>query len=55
MLINSPGRRRRVAQGAGRTEGEVQELMGAFAAMKVQATNMGRMMKMQQPGGWGDE
>lgn len=50
LLINSPSRRRRVAEGSGRTEQEVGELMSAFTQMKAQASNMSKLMKLGQGG-----
>lgn len=48
LLVKSASRRRRVAEGAGRTEEEVSDLLRAFAAMKAQAKNMSALMKLGQ-------
>jgi signal recognition particle GTPase len=50
LLISSPSRRRRVAEGSGRSEAEVAELMSAFTQMKAQASNMSKLMKLGQGG-----
>jgi signal recognition particle GTPase len=48
LLVSSPSRRRRIAEGCGRSEADVAELMAAFAQMKAQASNMGKLMKLSQ-------
>jgi signal recognition particle subunit SRP54 len=50
LLIKSPSRRRRVAEGSGRTEEEVSDMLSQFAAMRVQVQGMGRMMRMSGAG-----
>lgn len=50
LLLKSPSRRRRVAEGSGRTEEDVSDMLSQFAAMRVQVTNMGRMMKLSGGG-----
>ncbi|GBF95758.1 signal recognition particle [Raphidocelis subcapitata] len=50
LLIKSPSRRRRVAEGAGRKETDVSQLCTEFAAMRVQMQTMSKMMKMGVPG-----
>jgi signal recognition particle subunit SRP54 len=50
LLIRSPSRRRRVAEGSGRTEEDVSDMLSQFAAMRVQVQNMGRMMKLSGGG-----
>jgi signal recognition particle subunit SRP54 len=55
LLVSSPSRRRRVAQGSGRSEQEVTELMSAFTQMKSQASNMSKLMKLGQGGGDNDK
>lgn len=51
LLIKSPSRRRRVAEGASRQEADVSQLCTEFAAMRVQMQTMSKMMKMGVPGG----
>jgi signal recognition particle GTPase len=51
LLISSASRRRRIAEGSGRSEGEVSEMMTAFTQMKAQTSNMSKLMKLSQ-GGW---
>lgn len=48
LLINSPSRRRRVAEGSGRGEQDVAEMMSAFTQMKAQASNMSKLMRLGQ-------
>jgi hypothetical protein len=48
LLISSPSRRRRVAEGSGRSEQDVAELMGAFTQMKAQTSQMSKIMKLGQ-------
>uniref|UniRef100_A0A383VIM9 signal-recognition-particle GTPase n=2 Tax=Tetradesmus obliquus TaxID=3088 RepID=A0A383VIM9_TETOB len=50
LLISSPSRRRRVAEGSGRSEQDVAELMGAFTQMKAQTSQMSKIMKLGQGG-----
>lgn len=50
LLISSASRRRRIAEGSGRTEAEVSELMTAFTQMKAQTSNMSKLMKLSQGG-----
>lgn len=50
LLIKSPSRRRRVAEGAGGKEADVSQLCTEFAAMRVQMQTMSKMMKMGVPG-----
>jgi hypothetical protein len=50
LLIKSPSRRRRIAEGAGRKEADVSQLCTEFAAMRVQMQTMSKMMKMGVPG-----
>ncbi|KAI8463785.1 MAG: chloroplast SRP54 subunit of signal recognition particle [Monoraphidium minutum] len=50
LLIKSPSRRRRVAEGGGRQEADVSQLCTEFAAMRVQMQTMSKMMKMGVPG-----
>ena len=51
LLAKSASRRRRIAKGAGRKEGEVNELLATFAGMRVQMKTMSKMMA--QSGGVG--
>ena len=44
LLAKSASRRRRVARGCGRREGEVTELLATFAQMRVQMKSMSQMM-----------
>jgi signal recognition particle subunit SRP54 len=46
LLISSASRRRRIAEGSGRSEQEVSELMTAFTQMKAQTSNMSKLMKL---------
>jgi hypothetical protein len=50
LLMSSPSRRRRVAEGSGRSEQDVAELMAAFAQMKAQTSQMSKIMKLGQGG-----
>ena len=50
LLIKSPSRRRRVAEGAGRKEADVSQLCTEFAAMRVQMQTMSKMMKLGAEG-----
>jgi signal recognition particle subunit SRP54 len=45
LLIKSPSRRRRVAEGAGRKEEDVSQLCTEFAAMRAQMQTMSKMMR----------
>jgi signal recognition particle subunit SRP54 len=57
LLVKSASRRRRVAEGSGRGEEAVAELLRAYAAMKAQMKNMSALMRLsgQGGGGGGDE
>lgn len=46
LLAKSPSRRRRVAQGSGRSEEQVSELVAMFASMRAQMQTMSRMMAL---------
>lgn len=46
LLIKSPSRRRRIAEGSGCTEANVTEMLGKFANMRAMANRMGSMMKL---------
>lgn len=46
LLVKSPARRRRIAEGSGHTEQQVAEMLSAFTAMRGQVTRMGKVMAM---------
>ncbi|PSC75432.1 Signal recognition particle 54 kDa, chloroplastic [Micractinium conductrix] len=46
VLAKSPSRRRRIAQGSGRTEEQVSELIAMFASMRAQMQTLSRMMAL---------
>lgn len=48
LLISSASRRRRIAEGSGRSEQDVSEMMTAFTQMKAQTSNMSKLMKLSQ-------
>eukprot|EP00210_Caulerpa_lentillifera_P001712 g1645.t1 len=50
LLAKSTARRRRIAKGSGRTEYDVNSLIGTFAAMRSTMQNMSRMMALRQGG-----
>lgn len=51
LLISSASRRRRIAEGSGRSEQDVSEMMTAFTQMKAQTSNMSKLMKLSQGNG----
>jgi signal recognition particle GTPase len=55
LLIKSPSRRRRIAEGSGSTEQQVAEMMSAFTAMRSQTMRMGKMMAMGKKDGATDK
>jgi len=50
LLAQSTARRRRIAKGSGRTEYDVNSLIGTFASMRSTMQNMSRMMALRQGG-----
>lgn len=50
LLAKSSARRRRIAQGAGRTDFDVNNLIGTFASMRSTMQNLTRLMALRQGG-----
>ena len=50
LLAKSSARRRRIAKGAGRSEFDVNSLIGTFAAMRSSMQNLTRLMALRQGG-----
>jgi signal recognition particle subunit SRP54 len=46
LLAKSPSRRRRIAQGSGRSDEQVAELIAMFTSMRMQMQTMSRMMAL---------
>ena len=52
LLVKSPSRRRRIARGSGRSDDDVNNLLGIFTAMRQQMQSMSRLMALGSPGEW---
>lgn len=50
LLARTPSRRRRVARGSGRAEGEVADLLATFVGMRARMRGLSQMMAGQQGG-----
>eukprot|EP00877_Chromochloris_zofingiensis_P011891 jgi/Chrzof1/6956/Cz02g05130.t1_CPSRP54A[v5.2] len=50
LLMKSPSRRRRIAEGSGRSNEQIQQMLTEFTAMRAQMQTMSKMMKLGVPG-----
>lgn len=48
--MKSPSRRRRIAEGSGRSNEQIQQMLTEFTAMRAQMQTMSKMMKLGVPG-----